>query len=78
MKRSFGMVAAAAMCAFLYQGMVSRTMIPDLGIVALALVIPAMIGARIYRRLSDTAFRRVILVLLTLSGIALVSSAAGG
>ena len=77
--QSFNLVTlAAAMGAFLFQGMVSRAMLPDLGIVAIALVIPAFIGARIYSKLSEAAFRRVILVLLTLSGVALVSSVVGG
>lgn len=77
--QNFNLVTlAAAMAAFVYNGMVPAAMIPDLCIVAVALVVPAMIGARIYKALSEVMFRRVILILLTLSGFVLVYSAAIG
>jgi hypothetical protein len=41
-------------------------------VVAVALLIPSLWGSRIYRGLSDLAFRRVVLLLLTLSGLAMV------
>lgn len=43
-------------------------------IVAPAMLIPTLIGARLYRRFTDLGFRRFVLVLLTLSGAALISS----
>ena len=77
--QNFNLVTlAAAMAAFLYKGMVPVVMLPDLCIVAVALVVPGIVGARIYKTLSEVAFRRVVLILLTLSGMALVFSAAGG
>lgn len=41
-------------------------------IVAPAMAIPTLIGARLYYRFSDTGFRRLILLLLTASGVVLV------
>jgi uncharacterized membrane protein YfcA len=38
------------------------------------MVIPALIGARLYARVSDATFRRLILVLLLISGIVLLAS----
>ena len=69
---------AAAMVALMWRGAVTKAMIPRLGIVAIAMLVPAMLGARIYRQLSDAAFRRVVLILLTLSGVALIASAVRG
>lgn len=42
-----------------------------------ALIIPAIIGVQLFHRLNQQSFRRMILVLLTLSGIALVVGSAG-
>ena len=52
-------------------------MLPHLGIVAAALFVPSILGARIYQRLSEASFRRVVLILLTLSGLMLMASAVG-
>lgn len=38
-----------------------------------AMVVPTLIGARLYRRFSDTAFRRLVLLLLSLSGVILLA-----
>jgi uncharacterized protein len=43
-------------------------------IVAPAMLVPTLIGARLYRRFSDAAFRRLILLLLTASGAVLIAS----
>ena len=40
---------------------------------AVCVVIPTLIGARLYRRFSDLAFRRVVLGLLTVSGVILLA-----
>jgi hypothetical protein len=67
-------ILAATMVALIWRGTVTAAMVPHLGIVAVALLIPSILGAKIYARLSDVAFRRVVLVLLMLSGLALVAS----
>lgn len=43
--------------------------------VAPALVIPALLGARLYDRIGQVGFRRIVLSLLTASGIAMLASA---
>ncbi|MFC7477596.1 sulfite exporter TauE/SafE family protein [Dankookia sp. GCM10030260] len=42
-------------------------------VAAPAMLLPALLGARLYRRFSDAAFRRVVLGLLALSGLVLVA-----
>jgi uncharacterized protein len=44
-------------------------------IVAPAMLVPTLIGARLYRRFSDAGFQRLVLLLLTASGALLVVSA---
>jgi uncharacterized membrane protein YfcA len=43
-----------------------------------AILLPAWAGVRLYRRIADAQFRRLVLVLLALSGAALVLGAALG
>lgn len=75
--QNFNLATLAATFAILVaKGGVTRPMLPHLGIVAPALIVPSLIGARIYHRLSDVAFRRVVLILLTFAGLAIVASAA--
>ncbi len=63
------------MLGYLATGMVTREMLPLFGIVAPAMLIPTFVGMRVYAGISDTAFRQVVLSLLTLSGIAMLASA---
>ena len=44
-------------------------------IVAPAMLIPSYLGARLYRRSSDTAFKQIVLVVLLVTGGALVYNA---
>lgn len=46
------------------------------GLIAAALVVPALLGAMLFRRLDTRAFRRLVLVLLFISGLVLTSSTA--
>lgn len=55
-------------------GLVSAGMLPLLGIVALAVLVPVLLGARLYVGISEMAFRRIVLSLLTVSGVALLAS----
>jgi len=43
-------------------------------VIAPAMVIPALIGARLYAGFSDATFRRLILILLLISGLVLLAS----
>ena len=42
-------------------------------LIAPAMIVPTLIGARLYRRFSEVAFRRLVLLLLTLSGFVLLA-----
>lgn len=65
---------AFAMLGHVASGSVTGAMLPYLGIVAVAVLVPVLLGSRLYIGLSDLAFRRIVLSLLTLSGLALLSA----
>jgi hypothetical protein len=48
--------------------------LPMLAIVLPAMLIPTLLGARLYIGISEATFRRVVLGLLTLSGIAMLAA----
>ncbi|WP_211090174.1 sulfite exporter TauE/SafE family protein [Pseudothauera nasutitermitis] len=64
----------AAMAAYLATGMVTRDMLPHFAVVAPALLLPALLGTRVYNGLGETRFRQIVLGLLTVSGLALLAS----
>jgi len=66
---------AVTMASYLATGLVTRPMLPLLALVAPALLLPALLGMRVYDRISPAAFRNVVLGLLTLSGRAMLGSA---
>ncbi len=53
-------------------GHVGLAMLPMLGIVAVCVLVPVLLGARLYVGISDARFRQIVLGLLTLSGVALL------
>jgi uncharacterized protein len=65
---------AVTMAAYLATGTIDGATARLLAVVAPAMVVPTLIGARLYRRFSEAAFRRLILILLTASGAVLVVS----
>ena len=65
---------ATTMAAYVATGLVTRQTLPMLAIVGPAMLIPAWLGGRVYTGTSDIAFRRIVLGLLTLSGIAMLAS----
>lgn len=67
-------ILALSGSALVATGRVTREMLPTLGIVIVAMLIPALIGMRVYIGLSEVAFRRVVLACLTASGLALLAS----
>ncbi len=74
--QNFSLVAlAATLASYVVSGMATPDMWPKLAVVVPALLLPALIGARIYHGLSPAAFRRVVLVLLTGAGVAMISAA---
>lgn len=59
---------------YLGTGLVERTMLPLFAVVAPAMLVPALLGARMYLGISELAFRKVVLGLLTASGAGLLAS----
>ena len=77
--QTFNLVTlTATMVALVWKDVATRDMLPGMAVVAVAVVIPSMAGARIYKKLSDASFRRVVLVILVLSGLGLIGSAIAG
>lgn len=60
---------------YLAAGIATREMIPLFAVVAPAMLIPSLLGARLYKGISETGFRQVVLGLLTASGVALLAAA---
>lgn len=66
---------SVAFIVHLGSGSVTRSMLPALGVVALAVLVPVLLGARLYIGISEAGFRRIVLSLLTVSGVAMLASA---
>ena len=62
--------------SYLATGIVTRAMWPLFAIVAPAMLIPSLLGGRMYLAMSQTGFRKVVLVLLTAAGVALLVGSA--
>lgn len=60
--------------SYLATGIIEPRMLPLLAVVAPAVIIPVLLGARLYLGISDLSFRKLVLGLLTASGIALLVS----
>ncbi len=66
---------AITLAAYLATGVVTRPMWPMIAVVVPALMLPAMLGAKVYVGLSELAFRRIVLSLLTAAGLAMLVAA---
>ncbi len=65
---------AVTMLGYLAAGVVTREMLPLFALVAPAMLVPVLLGARVYIGISEAGFRRIVLGLLTASGVALLVS----
>ena len=73
--QNFNMAALAfTMAAYIATGNVTREMIPMFGVVLVAMAVPVLLGARMYIGISEQTFRKIVLTLLTASGVALLIS----
>jgi uncharacterized membrane protein YfcA len=61
----------------LHGGIITGETLTMFGIIAPALALPVILGALVFRRLDQKAFRRVVLVLLFASGVVLTASSVG-
>ncbi len=73
--QNFNMAALAfTMVGYIATGTITTDMVPMFGIVLLAMAIPVLLGARLYIGISEVTFRKIVLTLLTASGVALLTS----
>ncbi|MEZ2624954.1 sulfite exporter TauE/SafE family protein [Paenalcaligenes hominis] len=68
-------ILGVTMVTYLATGLVTTSVLPLLALVLPAMLIPTLLGTRIYKYISDAVFRKVVLSLLIGSGLALLSSA---
>jgi uncharacterized membrane protein YfcA len=74
--QNFNMAALAfTMAGYVATGTINSSMLPMFAVVLVAMSIPALLGARVYIGISEASFRKIVLTLLTASGVALLSSA---
>jgi uncharacterized protein len=55
-------------------GLINTTTLPWLAMVLPAMLVPSLLGARVYIGLSPAAFRQIVLGLLSVSGLAMLAS----
>lgn len=65
---------SVTMATYLATGIVTRDMAPMFAVVAPAMLIPTLLGTRLYIGISEVTFRRTVLGLLTCSGLTLLAS----
>ncbi|AEI80105.1 hypothetical protein CNE_2c11390 [Cupriavidus necator N-1] len=65
---------AMTMAAYVGKGIVTREMLPMFLVVAPAMLVPTLLGTRLYLGISEATFRKVALTLLTVSGVALLAT----
>jgi uncharacterized membrane protein YfcA len=66
---------AATLVVYAGSGLINLRVGAMFALVAPAMLIPAILGARLYKRFSEIAFRRLLLALLAISGLVLIVSA---
>jgi uncharacterized membrane protein YfcA len=65
---------AVTMGTYLATGVVTRPMLPLFAVVAPAMLVPTLLGTRLYIGISEARFRQIVLGLLTASGVALLAA----
>jgi uncharacterized protein len=66
---------AVTMAGYVASGVVTAPMLPLMAVVAPALLLPALLGMKVYLGISPAAFRNIVLGLLTASGVAMLANA---
>ena len=73
--QNFNLAAlSCTMLAYLWAGAVTADIWPKMAIVGPAMLVPSLWGAKFYVGLSETAFRRLVLSLLTCVGLVMLAS----
>jgi uncharacterized membrane protein YfcA len=68
-------ILSVTMITYITKGNITQDMLPYFAIIAPAMLIPNLLGSRLYKGISDILFRKIVLSLLTASGITLLISA---
>lgn len=77
--QSFNLVMqAVTMTLYAINGLITTEALRMFAIIAPAMLIPSLIGIRVYGRFSDATFRRIVLGVLSVSGLALLVSSGLG
>ncbi|MCJ2013464.1 sulfite exporter TauE/SafE family protein [Methylobacterium sp. J-076] len=66
------------LASYVATGFVTREALPLLAVVLPSMLVPTFIGTRLYLGISEATFRRLVLLLLTASGLTLLGSALAG
>ena len=69
---------AVTFASYVATGVISSATLPYFAIVAPAMLIPSLLGARLYIGISEATFRKIVLSLLTCTGVALLVSSLPG
>ncbi len=69
---------AVTFVSYIATGIITTATLPYFAIVAPAMLIPSLLGARLYIGISEATFRKVVLGLLTCAGLALLVSSVPG
>lgn len=72
---NFAMLAVT-FCTYVATGIIRRDMLPLFTMAAPAMLVPSLLGARLYIGISEAMFRKVVLGLLTASGVAMLAASA--
>lgn len=70
---NFAMLAVT-FCAYVATGIIRRDMLPLFALAAPAMLVPSLLGARLYIGISEATFRKIVLGLLTASGAAMLAT----
>jgi len=62
------------MMVYIGKGIVTREMLPMFAVVAPAMLVPTLLGTRLYLGISEATFRKLVLALLTATGVALLAA----
>ena len=65
---------AVTMATYVATGITTARMLPTFAIILPAMLVPTLIGTRVYIGISETTFRQIILVLLTISGVVMLGT----
>jgi uncharacterized membrane protein YfcA len=69
-------IQVVTFASYVGTGIITSDMLPLFAVAAPAILVPSLLGARLYAGISEQAFRKVVLGLLSLTGVALIATSA--